>query len=40
VENGTTPARQLDVQGLAGYVSVSVLLFFGFCFWMGSGMDF
>jgi hypothetical protein len=40
VENSTTPARQLDFQGLAGFVSVSVLLFFGFGFWMGLGMDF
>ena len=40
VKNGTTPARQLDLQGLAGFVSVSFLLFFGFGFWMGLGMDF
>jgi hypothetical protein len=40
VENGTTPARQLDFQGLAGFDSVSFLLFFGFGFWMGLGIAF
>ena len=29
MKNSTTPARQLDFQGLAGFVSVSVLFFSG-----------
>ena len=40
MKNSTTPARQLDLQGLAGYVSVSFLLFFGHGFWKGLGMKF
>ena len=34
MKNSTTPARQLDLQGLAGFVSVSLCCFLGYGFWM------
>ena len=40
VKNSTTLERQREIQGLAGFGSVYVVLFFGYGFWMALGINF